>query len=426
MHALSADTLDDCFTHDRDRLTHEAAVRLITCDTRPIVAATTCPLDAAVGRTVALAVAAERAVPGHDNAAVDGYAIRHRDLDPKGQSSFTLVDRIAAGDAGARALGPGETARIFTGAPVPDGADTVVMQENATPLAHGRVSLPHGIARGANLRRAGEDIKSGDVIVRPGDRLRAQDVAALASLGLGEIAVFAPLSVGVLSSGNEVRRPGDALGPSGVYDANSHLLRALLAALPVEAIDLGIVADDRRIVETRLAEAAARCDLVITSGGASRGEEDHLVRALAEAGGLHLWQIAVKPGRPLGLGLFNGTRVLMLPGNPVAVMVCYLLYALPLITLLGGGIYRDPRRYRLPAGFQIRSRKTDRREFLRGRIVDQAGDMTVVKYPRDGSGLISSLRAADGLIEITESVARVDRGDPVAFIPFSEFGLHAG
>ena len=198
-----------------------------------------------------------------------------------------------------------------------------------------------------------------------------------------------------------------------------------MASLPVEAVDLGVIGDRREDVEHRLADAARSCDLVITSGGASRGEEDHMVRTLAEKGELHAWQIAVKPGRPLGFGRLESTRMLLLPGNPVAVMVCFLLYAMPLIARLGGGRPREPRRYQLPADFEITRRKTGRREFLRGVLSEERGRCVVGKYPRDGSGLISSLRAADGLIELVEPITRVARNDMVAFIPFTEFGLAA-
>jgi molybdopterin molybdotransferase len=426
MRALPAEALDDCFAHDRDRLSHADAVRLITHETRPIAAAASVPLERASGRFAAAEVRAPRDVPGHDNSAVDGYAIRHADLKAGASTHYAVAARIAAGDTAGARLAEGEAARIFTGARVPAGADTVVMQEDAAASAAGTVAIPGSVKRGSNLRRAGEDVGKGDLLVRPGDRLRPQDIAALASIGLTGVEVFAPLRVGILSSGNEVRRPGSPLGPGGVYDSNSFLLRALAAQLPVECVDLGIVADDRGAVEDRLGEAAAGTDLVITTAGASRGEEDHLVRALAETGRLHAWQIAVKPGRPLGLGTYRGTRVLMLPGNPVAVMVCFLLYAIPLISGLGGGRYREPRRFRLPAAFAIESRKRDRREFLRGMLVERAGETAVAKYARDGSGLISSLRAADGLIEIEEPVASLAEGDPVAFIPFTEFGLHAG
>ncbi|MBM3525246.1 MAG: molybdopterin molybdotransferase MoeA, partial [Alphaproteobacteria bacterium] len=333
--------------------------------------------------------------------------------------------RIAAGDRRDLSLGASEAARIFTGAPVPEGADTVIMQEDTAEAGGGRVSLHGGARRGANLRRAGEDLEKGAVIVDRGARLRPPDIAALASIGLARVPVFERLRVGILSSGDELQRPGEALGTAGVYDANSYLLRALAGTLPVEPVDLGIVRDRRDSVEERLGAAARACDLVITSGGASRGEEDHFVRALAGRGGLHAWQIAVKPGRPLGLGSWDGTRVLMLPGNPVAVMVCFLLYAMPLIARLGGGRPREPRRFFVPAAFEIVDKKPDRREFLRGMLAGTGRELHAEKYKRDGSGLISSLRAADGLIELGEPVTRVAPGDMVAFLPFSEFGLPA-
>ena len=426
MRALRADKLDDCFVHDRDRLSHDQAIAEIIAGTRPIAAIKAVSLAKATGRFIASSAHAGRPVPGHDNAAVDGYAIRHRDLGPDERTTFTLTDRIAAGDNDVRTLPPSGAVRIFTGAVVPPGADTIVMQEDAVVESGGKISLPSSIRKGANLRHAGEDLKPGERVVGAAARLRAQDIAALASLGLTEVETFAPLRIGLLSSGNEVRRPGTRLDAGQVYDANSYLLSALCSGLPVIANDLGIAPDERGQVERHLHEAARSCDLVITSGGASRGEEDHLVRALAETGSLNMWSIAVKPGRPLGLGTFDGTRVLMLPGNPVAVMVCFLMYAIPLITLLGGGSWHAPRRYRIPAAFEMKSRKPDRREFLRGILTELDGAMAVDKFPHDGSGLISSLRAADGLIELDEVTSSIRLGDPVSFIPFTEFGVHAG
>ncbi len=426
MRTRSAESLDDCFAHDTDRLSHATVIDLITGNTNAIVGTISIPLESTTGRYAAAEIRAGRSVPGHHNAAVDGYAIIHCGAESGEKTAYNLVNRIAAGDVTAHELKLGEAARIFTGAHLPKGANTVVMQEDAETLPNGTVSLPSAIKPGTNIRCAGEDVGENDILIRPGDRLRPQDIAALASTGKSEIPVFETLTIGILSSGDEVRRPGTTLGEADVYDANSYLLRALAATLPVEVIDLGIVVDQRAAVEDRLADAARKCHLIITSGGASRGEEDHLVHVLAESGALDAWQIAIKPGRPLGLGSYAGTRVLMLPGNPVAVMVCFLLYAMPLIVGLGGGTYHQPRRFQLRAAFEIPSKKPDRREFLRGQLTNNDGQFAVAKYPRDGSGLISSLRSADGLIELAESIRKIDRGDKVAFIPFTEFGLFAG
>ncbi|MFV2092221.1 MAG: molybdopterin molybdotransferase MoeA, partial [Hyphomicrobiales bacterium] len=244
------------------------------------------------------------------------------------------------------------------------------------------------------------------------------------------------LMVGLLSTGDEIRRPGskpaDGEFAQGlVYDANYFLLAAMLAGLPVQITDLGICADTAEAVRHTLGEAAKTHDVIISSGGASMGEADYLVTTLGEMGTLHGWKLAIKPGRPLGFGVIANpdtqrqTVVMTLPGNPVAVMICLLLYGLPMLARLGGGPMRQPVRTMLPAAFEMTHKKSGRREFLRGLPTMLNGAPAIGKYARDGSGLISSLRTASGLIEIPEAVTRVALGDPVAFIPFTEFGLPA-
>ena len=417
--------LDDCFLHDKDRLTHAEALALIEAQCRPIAGTGRIPLAVAGGRYAAEAVVSPRNVPGHDNAAVDGYAFRHGDLAPDGPTALPVADRLAAGASTAAPLPAGAAVRIFTGAALPDGADTVVMQEDVTLPEDGVVAIPAGLRPGANARSHGEDLRAGETVIATGARLRPQDIAALASIGAAEVAVYRPLRVAVLSTGDELRRPGEATAPGEVYDANAYLLLGLLKGLPVEVADLGILRDTASAVEAALRDAAGRFDVILTSGGASRGEEDHLVKAVSKLGRLHGWQIAVKPGRPMGFGAIRDAAIMTLPGNPVAAMVCFLLYAMPMIARLGGGRPPAPRRFPLPAAFALAKKKPDRREFLRGFTVERDGRLFADKFPRDGSGLISSLRAASGLIEIPEQVTRVDEGDMVAFVPFSEFGLPA-
>ncbi len=423
MPALNPKTLDDCFKYDRDRLSHTGALDKITRLTKPIVGEQVLPLTQAHGRYAARNILASRLVPAFDNAAVDGYALAHEDFLGRTDANFHIAARIAAGDASQYQLQPNEVARIFTGARVPGRANTIIMQEDAEVLLDDKVRLPGTIHPGSNVRKAGEDLYLGDIIAKKGQRLRPQDVAALASNGFSEVQVHQKLRVGLISSGDEILRPGSAIDTGKIFDANSSLLRALAAPLAVDVHDLGIASDRREDVEDRLEQATRSCDLVITSGGASRGEEDYFVHVLAQSGTLHAWQIAVKPGRPLGFGTYNTTRILMLPGNPVAVMVCFMLYAMPLITRLGGGTYHEPTRYPVRADFEIKAKKQNRREFLRGTLNRREDGLWVNKYPRDGSGLISSLREANGLIELQEHITDVQNGDQVDFIPFSEFGI---
>lgn len=419
--------LDDCFAHDQVRLSHHAAVDLLRSRVSVVADAQTVPLTAAAGRIIAEAVSAPRPVPAHTNAAVDGYSFAASAYDRAAGSTFPVAARVAA-RAGSIAAGPGAAAaaRIFTGAVMPDGHDTVSMQEDCEASeAAGRalVRIPPGLKAGANVRKAGEDVAAGHVLFEPGAVLRPQDLAALASIGKSEVRVHRRLRVGILSSGDEVVRVGAALAHGEVYDANMPMLHALITSAGADAIDLGIASDRAEAVEATLAAAARDCDVIVTSGGASKGEEDHMVHALERLGQRHLWQLAIKPGRPMSFGQIGDSVVLGLPGNPVAVLVCFLLYAWPLLRRMGGASWHEPRRFMLPAAFEFAGRKKGRREFWRGMYTTIGDRMAVDKFARDGSGLISGLRAADGLIDIPEDAGDVQRGDLVAFIPFTEFGI---
>jgi molybdopterin molybdotransferase len=227
----------------------------------------------------------------------------------------------------------------------------------------------------------------------------------------------------VFSTGDEIVRPGEALKPGQVYDANSPMLAALIATTGASATDLGVMPDDAALVRARLREAAGRFDVLITSGGASRGEEDHVVRTLDEIGRRHLWQIAIKPGRPMSFGQIGDTIFIGLPGNPVAVFVCFLLYAWPMLVALSGAPWPEPRRLRLKSAFAVPGKKTGRREYWRGMLKDGPEGLLVDKFARDGSGLITSLRVADGLIEADEGLGAVAVGDEVTFIPLASYGI---
>jgi molybdopterin molybdotransferase len=416
--------VDDCFRTDpRDgaRLTHERTLALIRERVQSVVAPETVALPAALGRIAADDIAAPFAVPGHANAAVDGYAFFGGCYDADQGSRFHVGGRIAAGGTAVAAAANGAL-RIFTGAALPEPFDTVAMQEDCTVDETG-VFVPGGLKPGANVRRAGEDVEAGALVVRAGQVIRAPEIAALASLGISNVPVFERVKVGLIATGDEVRR-GGVLGHGQVYDVNTPLLVALLSGMNVDLADLGVWPDRRAEVIDRLKAAEADgFDLVITSGGASQGEEDHISHALEALGRRHFWQIAVKPGRPLMLGQIGGTAVVGLPGNPVAVFVCCLMYGMPLIRQLSGAAWREPRRYPLPAAFRLPGRKLGRREFWRGTTRETAEGVVVEKFPRDGSGLISGLRVANGLIDIAETVGEVEVGQVVDFIPFSEFGI---
>ncbi len=422
--------LDDCFLHDRDRLKHAEALEILRQRVTPVVEAEPVATLSALGRTLAEPVSAVRAVPPNANSAVDGYAFAYADYDKAAGSTFPVVGRAAAGHPLSEPAPRRGAVRIFTGAVMPAGLDTVVMQEDTTLEtpdggSGAFVHVSGGLRSGANVRKAGEDVVAGQLMLEAGDELRPQDLAALASVGVAEVVCYRRLRVGLVSTGDEIVRLGARpLADGEIFDANAPMLAGLVGLCGAETIDLGVWPDQEAEVHRRLLDAAGRCDVIITSGGASRGEEDHMVRALEVLGRRHLWQLAIKPGRPMSFGQVGGTVVLGLPGNPVAVLVCFLLYAAPVLRRLGGGRWREPRRFPLPAAFAFPGRKTGRREFWRGILQhDAAGRLEVAKFDRDGSGLISGLRAADGLIEIAEDVPEVKHGDLVSFIPFAEFGI---
>ena len=408
-------------------MTHDEAVGLLRERMKKVVGQETVSLSAALGRITSNNVSAPHNVPLHTNSAVDGYAFRHADLS---DAAMPVSLRIAAGDQNSNALQPGTIARIFTGAPMPEGADSVAMQEDCS--TDGKlVSLPQGLKPGANCRQAGEDLSEGATLIQAGHRLRPADVAALASIGKDTVDVSKRLKVKLLSSGDELRRVGDHKHPLAVgqvWDSNTAMLEALLTSLPVDVTIGEVLADDPDIVESALVSAARSADVVITTGGASRGDEDHMLNVLANIGKRHLWQLAVKPGRPMMMGQINTPEkrapclFMGLPGNPVAAMVCFLLYVRPSLLALCGARWVEPARFRLPADFEIKNKKPDRREFLRGILsVSDNGETRVRKFNRDGSGLISSLRESDGLIEIPESATSVAQNELVNFIPFSSF-----
>jgi molybdopterin molybdotransferase len=414
--------LDDCFLHDKDRLTHAEALALLASRLAPVAGTESVALTQSLGRILAETITAPRNIPAHTNAAVDGYAFAHAAYDRETGSRFAVRGRAAAGHAYDAPLREGDALRILTGAVMPEGADTVAMQEDVT-VEGDTVFVPGGLKPGANRRLAGEDVEAGATLIEADRALRPQDIAALAATGLGEVLCYRRLRVAVISTGDELLAAGSPFSEGRVYDANAPMLAALSAMAGHPAHLLGILPDNAAAVQGSLTDAASRFDLVITSAGASRGEEDHIVKTLDALGSLKMWQLAIKPGRPMSFGQIGDCVFLGLPGNPVAVFVCFMLYAMPVLTLLGGAKWHEPRRYAIEAAFSVPRRKTGRREFLRGMLqAGSAGQLSVRPYPRDGSGLISSLRASDGLIEIAEDIQAVNEGQTVSFIPYSEFG----
>ena len=410
---------DDCFAFGGRLMTADEALDLLTERLTVVVDPETVPLRAALGRVLAEDVIAERSVPPHDNAAVDGYAVYFDDLDSGGETRLPVAGRAAAGHPLGRAQRPGEAVRIFTGAPMPEGPDTVLMQEDCG-VEDETVIIPPGIRRGANRRRAGEDVEAGATVLHRGHRLRPQDIGHAASVGCTGLEVYRPLRVALFSTGDEIRDIGEALPPGCIYDANRYALAGLLERLGCTVEDLGILPDDYGVIHAALAAAGKSHDLIMTSGGVSTGDEDHVRAAVEAQGHIHLWRLAIRPGRPIALGQVGKVPFLGLPGNPVAVMVTFMRLARPAILRLSGCSDPAPTMFRVRAAFAY-TKKIDRREWLRVRLItDGDGALTVEKFPRDGAGILSSMVESDGLVELPEELTRLEPGMMVDFLPFSE------
>lgn len=373
------------------------------------------PIAQALGRVAATETVARRSNPPLPNTAVDGYGFAGgRDA---GTHMLPLGEgRAAAGDA-PQPVPAGQAIRVLTGAALPQGVDTVVLQEDVV-VSGDTVRFSGPVKAGANTRKAGEDVVAADPVLQPGRRISPADLALLSATGVRQVSVRRALRVGVLSTGDELVDPGAEAADNQIYDANRPMLLGLAETFGHTSVDLGRVPDDRSTLRARLDQASRDVDVILTSGGASAGDEDHVSALLTEAGAMTLWRIAIKPGRPLALGMWNGTPVFGLPGNPVAAMVCTLIFARPAMAVLAGEHWTEPQGFDVPAAFSKR-KKEGRREYLRARLRDGRAEV----FASEGSGRISGLAWADGLVELPEPAAEIAPGDPVRFIPYGSFGL---
>lgn len=369
-------------------------------------------LDEALGRVLSTEVTSQIDVPPTDNSAVDGYALKFSGT--LSGVSYRVSQRIPAG-ASPTALEEGTCARIFTGATIPEGADCVVMQEDAEYCADtDTVSFRCDSSEGANIRKLGQDVKDGSTVLNSGKIIGPPELGLLASVGIARVKVFRKLKVAIVSTGDELVEPGEVLAQGQIYNSNRPLMRSLLSCLGVEVIDFGIVQDDFGTTQAVLRKAAEQADIVLSSGGASVGEEDYIQRSISELGELAFWRIAIKPGKPFMYGNIAGTPILGLPGNPSAVLVTFCILVRPFIRLIQGAGAEHVASIDLPLGFDVR-RAGIRREFLRVRF----DEGVLIKHPNQSSGMLSSASWADGLAVIPEGMAP-NQGEAVSFYSFAE------
>lgn len=394
----------------------DAALDRLRAALHPVTGTQTTPLPNALGLVLAADVMAQRANPPHANSAVDGYGFAHA-VTGTGICQLPLAQgRAAAGQPFTGTVPNGQAVRILTGAILPQGVDTVVLEEDCA-ISGTAIAFDGPIKPRANTRRAGEDLDQGATALPKGHKLRAPDLALLAATGTAQVQTFRRLRVGVLSTGDEITSQNAA--PHQIYDANRPMLLALAAGWGYDAVDLGHAADSPDAIRDSLIKGAETTDVILTSGGASAGDEDHVSRLLSTEGILSSWRIAMKPGRPLALAIWNGTPVLGLPGNPVAALTCALIFARPIFSTLAGAGWVEPQRFTVPAAF-AKSKKAGRREYLRARLNAQGAAEV---FASEGSGRISGLSWATGLVELPDDAAEITHGMPVQYLPYSGMGL---
>lgn len=418
-----AQLTDDCFAFDGPLMPIPVMEQLIQERIAPVEETEQVDLASARGRLVSRNVIAPVSLPHFDNSAVDGYAVRYDDLDPAGDTVLKIAGRTMAGQNAVSQLGPREAIRIFTGAPMPAGADTVFMQEDTSEEAQS-VRLPKGLKRGSNRRLRGEDIAAGSVAIPAGRVLDAQNIALAAALGLTKLEVRRRIRVAIFSTGNEIVEPGSQLKGADVFDANRALLRQLLQQTGCQVSDLGILRDDLPSLKVALSQAAEGSDLVLTSGGVSTGDADHVRSAVEAIGSLVFWRIAIKPGRPVAMGVIPGRNdnraaFVGLPGNPVAVFVTFVRVVRPLLLRLAGAVSKPCLALPVITAFDYK-KKSGRREYVRVALRARPdGDYDAIKHPQDGAGVITSLSETDGLIELPEDVTEIAAGDRVRFLSYA-------
>ena len=413
---MSAAIPDCCFPNAADMLSVEDAIASLLQHAKPITETEQVDLIDAANRVLATNISSTIDVPGFDNSAMDGYAFSSSDMEQAQAEGLEITQRIPAGTTGTP-LQPGSAARIFTGAPVPEGVDTVAMQEICR-IENNRMVLEKPVAAGANIRPRGNDIGTGDTILESGSVLRAAQLGLAASVGVGSVDVYRTLKIAIFSTGDELVQPGTPLAAGQIYNSNRYQMHGLLQAQGCEVIDLGTVPDTFEATRQALLAGQEQADMVLTSGGVSVGEEDHVKAALESVGELSLWRIRMKPGKPLAFGKIGATPFIGLPGNPVSAFVTFLLFARPYLQLMQGRTTAEPLSYPVQAGFSYHAKH--RREYVRVRLRQDAETLIAESFARQGSDVMRSVAWSDGLVEVAED-SNIEPGDTVRFLPFSEW-----
>ena len=370
---------------------------------------TTVSLDDALGKYIAQDIRSPVFVPPAANSAMDGYAVLLDSISVG--ETYEISDRIPAGSVG-KTLAPGTVARIFTGAPMPEGADSVVIQED-TSLDGDKVRINELPVLGENVRPKGQDISKDDIVLEAGHRLRSQDLGLIASVGISEVQVFKPLTISIMSTGDELVEPPGELRPGQIYNSNRYALAGLVRGLGMEVLDLGLVADTPEATRDALTRGALESDCILSTGGVSVGEEDYVREAVESLGSLDIWRLAIKPGKPLAFGNVDGTPFFGLPGNPVSTFVTFVVIASPYLVAAQGGSMPRPRIHHGIADFEFKA--GGRREYLRVRVAaSESGEMRLTIFENQGSGIMSSVSWADALAE-AEIGQQITPGDKIKY-----------
>ncbi len=408
--------------YNADHLPVPLAQQLVRAAITPITDTETLPLKQALGRILAVDVVSPIAVPSHDNSAMDGYALRGSDLSAA-PVTLAVIGKAFAGHPYPHEVLPGQCVRIMTGAVIPRGCDSVIPHELTSDASETAVTIPPGrIRAGDNRRLAGEDLSAGSTALTRGRLLTPSDLGLIASLGIGELSVMRKLRVAFFSTGDELRSIGQPLDEGCVYDSNRYTLHGMLVRAGVEPIDLGVVRDDPASLEAALRDACRQADAIITTGGVSAGDADYTTEMMARLGEVLFWKIAMRPGRPMAFGQLNcdGKRALLfgLPGNPVAVMATFYFFARDALALLAGGSPRAQLTMRIPCAEAIRKRP-GRTEFQRGVVSRDASGRQVVRITgAQGSGILSSMSEANGMIVLHHEHGDLPAGSLVDVLPF--------